>query len=187
MNWLVAAVVIWVTFGLELGLRDALRLGSGDIGPSFVAVLATYIALHAPPRTAQWAALLLGLLADLTWQLERAGGGAAYTLGGTALGLWLGTRLVLASRGSLRRSHPLTLLAMTIAAAAVTQIVITALFTARSIYGDPLPWSPSAELGRRLLSAVYSGGLALVLWVPLRVLVTPLIGFPADRNRPRHG
>ena len=186
MKWLVAVVVIWVTFGLELGLRDALRLGSGDIGPSFVAVLATYIALHAPPKTAQWAALVLGLLADLTWQLERAGGGAAYTIGPTALGLWLGTRLVLAARGSLRRGHPLTLAAMTIAAAAVAQIVITSALSVRSIYGDELPWSPSAELWRRLMSAVYSGGLALVLWVPLRLLITPVIGFPADRGRPRH-
>lgn len=186
MNWLVAAVTAWVFFGLELGLRDALRLGSGDIGPSFVVVLCAFIALHAPPKTAQWSALLLGVLADLTWQLERVGGGAAYTIGPTALGLWLGARLVLAARGSLRRGHPLTLAAMTLATAAVAQIVVTALLSARSVYGDELPWSPSQELFRRLLSAVYSGGLALVLWVPLRVLITPVIGFPADRVRPRH-
>ncbi|MEM0984561.1 MAG: rod shape-determining protein MreD [Planctomycetota bacterium] len=187
MNWLVAAVITWAFFGLELGLGEMLRIGEGDIGPSFIAVLMTFIALHAPAKSATWAALILGFLADLTWTIERSDGGVGYPLGATALGMVLGARLIIAARGSLRGDHPLTLIFMTTAAGFVTQIVITAIFSFRQLYGDAVIRSPTEQLGERLLSSLYSGLLlGLVLWLPLRFLVQPIMGFPADRStRPR--
>ena len=36
MSWLGFSIALWVGLGLELGLRDALRLGAGPVAPSFV-------------------------------------------------------------------------------------------------------------------------------------------------------
>ncbi len=54
MKWLTFAILAWIFLGLELGLRDALRLGHGQVSPSFVFVLLAFFALVAPAMLNHW-------------------------------------------------------------------------------------------------------------------------------------
>ena len=184
MNWIVFLVVSWFALGLEVGF-DALRLAPGDVAPSFVVPLIVYIALSAPPKQALWAALLIGALLDLTWLIPRDDLAEATVLGPNALGALIAAQLVLSLRGNVIRKHPLTLVVLSIASAAVMSVVVVALMTLRELYGDPIEFSPTGELGARLLSALYTGVTALIWAVVLR-LMEPLFHFQNDRGKRRH-
>ncbi len=162
MNWIVFAVVAWIAFGLEIGLRPLISPGDGSIAPSFVIPLLVYVSLWAPARTALWAALVLGLGADLLSSIDLATSGNATVIGPRAIGYLLGAQLVIASRGVVIGRSPVTLVVLSIAAAFVAGVVVVALFTLRSFY-DPVVWSPGRQLGVRFFSALYTGVSALAL------------------------
>jgi cell shape-determining protein MreD len=185
VNWITFLVISWVAFGLELGLRDALRLAPGDIAPSFIVPLIVYIALSAPARHVLWAALVLGVMIDLTWLIPRTDIGAASVLGPHALGAIVAAQLVLAIRGSVIRRHLLTLVILSIAAASVMAIVVVALMTVRDAFGDPIRFSPTSELGSRLLGACYTAGTAAA-WALVMQLVDPAFQFQNERGLRRH-
>jgi hypothetical protein len=164
VNWLAFAVAAWICLGLDAGLAPLLSPGMGRIAPSFVVPLVVFVALHAPPRTVLWAALLLGLLTDLTNPLVRADTGEAlWVLGPNALGTMLAAQLVLAMRGMVLKRRLVTMIVLSILAAAVASVVVVAIFAVRGFYPDPVSMRPAAELGRRLGSAVYTAGSAAVL------------------------
>ncbi|MEL6328870.1 MAG: hypothetical protein AAFR38_04355 [Planctomycetota bacterium] len=186
MNWLAFAVVAWVSLGLELGLAEALRLAPGDIGPSFVIPLATWIGLRASPKHALWAALLLGLLLDLGWTVAlRDSGGLSNIIGPYSIGLFLGVNLVLAARGYVLREHIVALAVMSLLCAGATQVFVTAILTLRNAY-DPIAWQAGDELTARGASALYTCLLALLLWLPFRG-VEPLMAFPRGPIARRYG
>jgi len=184
MNWIVFLVVSWFALGLEVGF-DALRLAPGDVAPSFVIPILVYIALSAPAKHALWAALLIGALLDLTWIIPRDDLAEATVIGPNALGALIATQLVLSLRGMVIRKHPLTLVVLSIASASVMGVVVVAFMTLRELYGDPIDFSPTGELGTRLLSALYTGATALVWAVVLR-LMEPMFLFQHDRGMRRH-
>lgn len=184
MNWISFALFAWLCFGLELGLRGAFQLSGTDIGPSFVVPLMVYVALSAPPRVASWAAILLGLILDLTWMLPRTDGGQAHIVGPHAIAMLVAAQLVIASRGLVIRRHILTITVLSMLAAAVMQIVMVSFLTARSLGGDPIQWDGAAQLGGRLLSSLFTGGSAFVLAFGLRYC-DRLLGFPTDRHTRR--
>lgn len=185
MSWIVFLVMTWLAFGLELGLRDALRLAPGGVAPSFVVPLMVYIALSAPPRQALWGALLAGCLLDLTAMVPRTDAAAMLTvLGPGAIGMLISTQFVLSVRGMVIRRHPLTLTVLSVVAAAVIQVMIVAFFTLRTMYGDPIEFQPTTELVSRLASALYTAATALAWAFVLRFL-DPLFRFQTDRIR-RH-
>ena len=64
VNRVVFALVAWVFVGLEWGLRDSLQIGTLNIAPSFVLILATMVALWATPSAAIGSAVVLGLALD---------------------------------------------------------------------------------------------------------------------------
>ncbi|MEM7756315.1 MAG: hypothetical protein AAF297_11835, partial [Planctomycetota bacterium] len=181
MSWLAFAVTLWAGLGLELGLRDALRLGTGNIAPSFVVPIAVWFALNAQQKPALWAALIAGALLDLTAAMPRTDGGDALILGPRALGLLLAAKLILSVRAKLYRKNPITLGVGSGAAAAVMAFVVVTLFAARTALGDPFRWSIGAELGTRLLGALYTAGIGFLVAIPLR-WVDGVFGFPADRT-----
>jgi cell shape-determining protein MreD len=185
VNWITFLIIAWVAFGLEVGLRDALRLAPGDIAPSFVVPLIVYIALSAPAKHALWAALFLGALIDLTWLVPRDDLAESSVLGPHALGAIIAAQGVLAVRGSVIRRHLLTLVILSIAAAAVMAIVVVAFMTLREAYGDPIRFSPTGELGTRLLIAVYTGGTAIA-WALIMRLIDPAFQFQNERGLRRH-
>lgn len=177
MNWLVFAFVTWIMLGLELGLKSSLRLGDSSIVPSFLAIYAVFIATAAPPRSSQWACLILGALMDLTAPVLRFDAASSFTvLGPNALGSLLMCQLVLSVRGLLFRRNPLTIAVLAAVGFAVWQVVVTAVFTVRSFTGDPTVWSPAGELGSRLASSLYTGLLALPLGL-LLLIFAPLFAF----------
>lgn len=175
MNWLVLAVTGWILFGLELGMRDLLAIGPGRVAPSFIAALVAVVALSAPARTALWAGLALGLVADLTRLVDQPDGGVTTIVGPYALGFMLGAHLVVTIRGALMRRNPLTVGFATMALVAIAQVVVVALTTLRSFY-EPIVWSAGSELLLRLGSAVYSGLAAILLSLVLLPL-SELLGF----------
>jgi hypothetical protein len=175
MNWTVAAVFAYVLLGLELAVSPALAFGS--IAPSFVIPLVAFVALHAPAVPALWFALIMGALLDLTGPLPTTDGRpAVVTLGPMALGYLAAAYVALTSRGLLVRRNPLTLIVLSIVVALVAHLVATTLLTFRSFYDPVLMWSPAEQLGRRVMSALYTGATGAVMTVILTPL-THLFGF----------
>lgn len=180
MSWGVYALALWLMVGLELGLRSALRVGDSGVAPSFVLPLVVFIGLYAPARVTTVAALIAGLLIDLTSPVTLPGGTTAIIPGPNALGLVLAGQLVLGARGLVFLNSPVTLIVLTPLAGMVWQIGVTAAFGARELY-DPIGFQAGTQLTQRLLIAAYSAVPALVLWWPLR-RVGPLFGFEAPHT-----
>ncbi len=182
MNWGVFAAATWVFFGLELGLRSALEIGTSGVAPSFVIPFAVFIALWAPTNVGAVACLLLGLLVDLTWLVPTESGGAAIA-GPHALGFFLMAHLVAAARSIIIRRNPLTLVALSVVGSIVVHVVVVALVTLHTVI-EPLQWAPTAEIVRRLGSSVYTGVVALAVALIAYPLV-PIFGFPHSTPGPR--
>ncbi|MEX2217504.1 MAG: hypothetical protein WD749_01985 [Phycisphaerales bacterium] len=178
MNILLVILLGWLCLGLDAGLRQSLTVNLGASGsPSFVIPLAVAIALCAPPVHALWACLALGLALDLT--SPNLAGAPVYIPGPNAVGLLLGAQFILAVRGLVMRRNPLTIVVLSVAAAAISGIAVTAIFTFRSFYDTP--GHPAQELASRLLSAGLTGGTAFVLSFLLLPL-SPMLGLSPPRH-----
>lgn len=182
MNVIAVAVIAWLCLGLELGLRDLFAFGPLGIAPSFVLPLVVFLALSAPPRAALWAALVLGIIIDLTWPITRSDGGTLISIGPYALGYLIGAQVVISLRGMVMAKNPLTLVVLTVFAAIVGQILLVAILGIRSSY-DPIAFEPIPQLMARLLGAVMTGASALAMSLVL-IPLAPLLGI--DPNHPRH-
>lgn len=183
MNWVVLALITWVFFGIELGLRDAFRLGLGGIAPSFVFVLLSYIAITARPQLVLWCCVLFGVLTDLTGPVEMAGGAPPLTVVGPhALGFLLAGQLMVSMRALLMRANPPTLAFTAGVGYAVAQIVAVGLFTLRSWMFGGVEWHPTHELLVRLGSAACTGVLGFLLSFILAP-VGPLLGMQVPSQR----
>jgi cell shape-determining protein MreD len=176
MNWPVFLLALWLLLGLELALKPALALGPTAIAPCLVLPLIIFVAMHAPAVAALWAALIAGLLLDLTFPIALTGGGEVRVPGPAALGLTLAATLVLNLRAMLIKRNPLTLLAMAVAGSLVWSVVVVALLSIRATYGDPIAWHAGAELATRLASSLYTGVAGLVEALILFPMAT-LFGF----------
>jgi rod shape-determining protein MreD len=181
MSWLSFAIVTWVFFGLELGLRDTLQLGPHAIAPSFVVALLIYIALNASPRAVLWAAIILGLFVDLTGSIELMPRYTTVIVGPHAIAYFLAAHMVLAMRGMIVSRNPLSMGVLAVVAAAVAQIVVVAFLTIHKLYGDPIVWNASERLVSGLASSVYTGVVAAILSLVL-IPLTPLFGFTTARR-----
>ncbi len=193
MNWVVFAVTALVALVVDqTPLLDGLALdrdGAGRIKPVLCATVAVFIALAAPRALALWACLLLGLLMDLSTPVALPGHpvGIVYLIGPQALGYAAGAWLVLNGRAMLFRQKPLTVGVMTFAFLVLAGVVAVVVYQVRSWYPGPqIIWTdagPWSELGRRLLSAIYTGLFAIpVGWLLVRS--TPIWGFePLPGNR----
>lgn len=188
MNWLLFALCSWVCFGAQLGLAKHLSAGSGNIYPSFVIPLLVYVSLHAPPRAALWAALVLGCLADLA-DLSNAHvlstGSVMQVLGPSALGYLVAAQLVISLRGMVLAQNFFTPIILNLVGAFVAGLVVVAVFTLRSFY-DPFDWQPAHRL-------MIVGGVALytaVAAIPVSILlhlVSPWFGFTTPHSQQRVG
>lgn len=181
MNWISAALATWVCFGLELGLRDTLQLGPHAIAPSFIVALVIFIALNASQRSAIWAAMILGVLVDLTGSVELVSGNSTVLVGPHAIAFFLAVQIVLAMRGMIVSRNPLSMGVLSLLAAAVSEIVVVAFLTVHKIIGDPILLDASERLFAGLASSVYTGVVAVFLSLVL-IPVTPLFGFATARR-----
>ncbi|GAB4384170.1 MAG: hypothetical protein Kow0022_05930 [Phycisphaerales bacterium] len=185
MNWFAFALAAWICFGLEIGLRDYLSLQSSAVAPSFVIAFLAYIAMHASQRAVLWAAIILGVIVDLTGSIALSTSGDAVLLGPHALGFLLGAQIVLSLRAMIVSRNPLSLGVLSLAVAAVAQIVVVAVLTVHKLVGDPLVWDPSDRLVEGLVSAVYTGIVATLLAL-LLIPLSPLFGFAHSHRRFGH-
>jgi cell shape-determining protein MreD len=191
MRWVVFAVAAVLGLVFDTGLSEVLRIEKlGDIRPSLCAVVAVFVALSAPRTAALWACLVLGVLLDLAQPLTVAENRVVYLIGPYALGYLFGGWLVIAGRSMVFRRRPLTIGVMTVLLLLAVQIVAVTVYLVRaqSWYpGQPIVWtdvSVPAELGRRLLAALYSGVFAVpVGW--LLVQSMGLWGFQTVVHRPQ--
>ena len=176
MNWIVFLVVAWFGFGLEIALPAYFDAGSGGVHPSLILPLMVYVTLYAPRRHALWAACILGVITDLISPIPRLDLGDAFIVGPHAIGMMVACQFVLSVRAMVIRHNPLTLMILSVLSVVITQIIVVAFFTARSIGDDPLVWDAGAQLIQRLFSALYTAIPALVLSFVFFAL-TPVFGF----------
>lgn len=159
MRWLTLAVAAYAAFAVEAGLGPLLRIAG--VTPSLLLLLVAFVALWAEASAAVWAAVVLGVLADLL------PGGVA--VGPHAVGFALGAWLVLQVRGLVFRQATWTILAMTllvgIAAYPVAEVLVSLRFWWSGVdaaAGKDWPgfWS---RLGVDTLRLLYTAVLALPL------------------------
>lgn len=185
MNWLLFAIVAWVLFGLDLGLAPQLAPGMGQVRPSFVIPLLVYVAMHAPPRSALWAALVLGVLTDLanlTVTHAATTGDTIAVLGPSALGYLLAAQLVVALRSVVLAKNVLTPIILNLLAAAAIGVVVVAVFTLRSFYPDPIQWRPAPRLLAAGGTALYTAALAIPITILLHLL-SPWFAFTSAQHQ----
>lgn len=181
MNWLSFTIAAWVCLGLELGLRATLQLGPNAIAPSFVVALLIFVSLHASHRSVTWAAIILGVLIDLTGSIELVPRETAVIVGPHAIGYFIAAQLVLAMRGMVVSRNPLSMGVLSLFAAAIAQIIVVAFLTYHKVIRDPIVWNASERLVDGLASAVYTGVVAVLLAL-LLIPVTPFFGFATARR-----
>jgi hypothetical protein len=181
MRWTLVLLCAAVLLGIEQAVKGSLAVGQTVIAPSFVLPLVVFVALFAPPLTALWTALLIGVVVDLgtVWG---DGVNPLVVVGPTALGNVVGAYFVLTVRALLFRRNPITLMAMSVGAAALAGLVFVAIHSIRLMYTDAYTFHGLSQLGQRLLAAVYTGGVALVLAFALFPMM-PLFGFHDPRER----
>lgn len=161
MNWVVFAIAAWVTLGLEFGLRDALQLGAVNIAPHFAVILLVFVTLWSSQSAALAAGLLLGVALDLFYQVPLSDASSVVVLGPHALGCMLAAYAVLNMRALMFRKNVLAIAFLSFVAAALMQVVVTAVLAVRGSYDMVEFGSAASELGQRLASAVYTGVVAL--------------------------
>lgn len=175
MSWGVFVIAAWIALGCEYGMRDAFALGSTPIAPSFVLVLAVFIAMWAPSVHALFACAALGLALDLMLQLP-AGEEMRTVVGPHALGLLVAAYTVITSRSLVFRKNIQSAVFLTLLAGAILTITVTVLLGLRGLYGDIQPGRPGSRLAAGLGSALASAVLAIVA-IPLLTLLSGAFGF----------
>lgn len=176
MNVPLLLVVSWLCLGLESGLSSSIP---GQ--PGFVLPLAVLVSLSAAPGAALWTGLVLGLCVDLL-SMRTHGTTLVAVPGPMAIGYLVACQLVVALRGQVIRRNPLTLLALSIVGMAIAQLFACGLLTARHVAHPEFEWRPLAELGRRLLSALVTGPVALVMALVLLPLAPMFGGGPGGHR-----
>lgn len=188
MRWFVFLIFAFVLLVVEMGLRSLLRVNTsaGEICPSFLLVLATFVALWAPSRIVPWAMLVIGLLADLQPIPVVDPVSVPSIIGPATLGYLLAGYAVLQVRTFLFRHSPLAVAISVVVAGIFLHLVIVAALTMR---GLPLPgfpgrldgWIIGDQLYRRFFDLLYTAALAVPLgWLLTRTL--PAWGFEGTKT-----
>jgi len=191
MRWTVFAFFAYLFLSLDTGLRPMLEIGSGERGvaPSFLLILMVYVASMGPSHAVRWAALILGLLLDLSSTYPTADGRAATVAGPYALGFILGASLTVQLRGLVYRRHPLTTGFLTLLAGACAFVPAVFLLTMRRIISAGLGsesviiWVASDQLVHAFLTVLYSALIA----VPTGWILNRTAGFFGFQMHPRLG
>ena len=140
------------------------------------------VALAAPAGWVPWAALALGLVADLLDKVDVTGDAAGTIVGPNALGFLLASQLMVAMRPLMNRRNPLSFGVLGLAGSLVAHAVVVAMMTAHSIFGDSILWEARHQVLVRLGSSVYTGVLAMALSLAL-IPLSGFLGFPATQAR----
>ncbi|MBN8599349.1 MAG: hypothetical protein J0L78_16885 [Planctomycetes bacterium] len=187
MNIVAVIVGGYIAFSLELGLRNALAVGTGGAAPSFVFVLCMILAIGSPAGLVLWTCLVFGIITDLTWPHEIRGGADSITLlGPYALGYLFAGQFVLLLRSQIIKRNPLSLGFLCFAGFAVAQIMVVVIYTLRSAYTPEIVWEPTHQLISRLVGAAYTGVLGVLVGLVAGPISAALgLHQPAQRRHAR--
>jgi len=169
LNVVVFAITAWLVVAFNVGLAGLWRLG--DVAPNLVLVLMCFIALSAPPATAMWCAILLGLCVDLQPYPPGEGVRDVIVLGPWALSFAFAAYAILRLRQLAIRESVLTLITVVLLLGLVAQLLAGALLAIRGLPFLPGETPPGFSLADFLvggfLEVVYS---TVIAW-PLGVLL----------------
>lgn len=181
MRWPVVAIMAYVVLGLEAAVKPALAISPSGwrFSPSFIVPFVAFIALSGPTVPVLWVAVVLGMIVDLYSPREA---GTLVVLGPYALGYMAAAYLVLVMRGLMFRRSPLAMMFLSMLGVALSELVVVAILTIRSVYPDAAGWSAGGELASRMLGALYTVMTAGVLSIILFPM-TPLFGFQDLHSR----
>ena len=175
MNWVAFALVLWVTMGLELGLRNLLALGDSSIAPRFALVLLVFVCLHAPPGALMLASIVIGVLLDVVSVTPASETSSPMVIVGPyALGCMLSAYAILTMRSVMQRKSPFTLGVLGLIATLLVEVVRLTLLTVRGFYDNLALEGATASLGLALGIAAYTAVLAFLLSPILGALRRPL-------------
>ncbi len=160
MRWSVFLIFAYASLLLEVGLSDVLEYRDTGASPGFLLILAVFIGMSAPPITAAWSLLILGVLADLTRHYLIGSDQVVWLIGPAALGYLVGAMVVVQMRVMMYRNSIVALAIMVLIVGSFAHLVAIALVTARGlpwIPCDPVSgWNAADELVRAFRQVVYS-------------------------------
>lgn len=173
MRWSVFIVFLLLFAGLDGSFMGLFAVGG--VAPLLAPLLVVFVAMHAPRLTAMWAAIVVGLLADLSTPAVDAALRPLHLLGPSSLGYLFAVNLVLPLRSMVVRRNPLTLLVLTLLATFACGLVVTAIWTVRSFFGESIaPFASGSPLGDVAIAAwraALCGAVALpVGWLMMRAV-----------------
>jgi len=184
MRWSIYIVAAYLAIALQTGLAALLHIRA--VTPNLLLVVVVFVGRSAPLRTTAWAAVLAGLLADLS----RVVAGSPVTIVGPwCLGFMLAGYAAFQLRGLVFRESAWAVAGTTLFVGLLAYLVAVAALSLRGfsfIPGDAIPgWEGSAQLVSAFLELLYTSAWA----VPLGKLLLwsdHLWGFPSPLvYRPR--
>jgi rod shape-determining protein MreD len=185
VRWPVFAVFAFVCFVLEVSVRNMLRLEAlFGVSPSFVACLATFVALFGQRLSALWACWILGMMMDL---MPRSDGATMYPIGPHALAYIAGGYLIVLLRTMVFRRRLLSFGAMTFIFLMSASIVTVAVLLVRHWYApvDSIAheYHGLSDLAGRALISLYSGVIGFFPVGSILIASMPLWGFQSSMPR----
>ena len=186
MRWPIFIAAALVALVADLSLMPGLQVAG--ISPRLLVVLVVFVAMHVDPQTANWSALIAGLLADLSDPSMTGPRAPLYILGPHAIGMLFGVQAVVGLRGIVIRRNPLSIGALCFVMSIAEGLVWVGWWTLRSWYPDSSPpWgdgSSLAQVGRQFLQALSTAVIAIPVGWAL-IMSTPFWGFASSTGNQR--
>jgi rod shape-determining protein MreD len=184
MRWGVFIVALFACLVLDAGFLNVLEIRG--VTPALIPVLAVFVAMSAPRRTALWGCFVIGLLVDLSNRMTVAPDLPFHLIGPNVLGYVAGCHLLLPLRTMVFRRNPLTIGVMTLLFLFIASLVAVAVLLVRSWYPDTeIFWRGDSALGEltaRFFTSLYSSLIAIPAgWIFART--APLWGFHPSAQR----
>src|SRR5699024_6262251 len=128
MNWLLFIIIAYLFLVLQTSLHALLMIAGAS--PDLLLILLTFTGIMAPARVVGWAALVLGIAADL-----QVGPMSVAILGPATLGYLAGAYVILQLRILVFNKSLITFAAMVFIAGIAVYLVTVAMYSFRG-----LPW-----------------------------------------------
>ena len=183
MNWLTFSILAYLAYALQLILAPlwSFELGEKGIEPMLLLVLLVYIGLQAPGIHVAWAAIVLGVLADVLQDDYQTA-----LIGPWAIGMLAAGYALIQMRNLLFKDSMFTIGIMTLVAGIFALLVTTTLYTMRDnvpLFGNTpvVGYSAFDELYYGFAKMLYTAAVAIPVGY-LLLKSQALWGFNARRS-----
>ncbi len=179
MRWTVFAIMVYLAFAAQEGLRTLLVVG--HTSPNFLLVMFVFVAMHAPRLIVAWAAVAVGLVADLQPLPQADQLADVAVIGPGCLGYLAAGFVVIHLRVMVFRESTMATAALVVASGLFFHLIVVALLTMRGLawpLGEPIRgWNAADQLVHRFLEVMYSAVWAVPIAAGL-LKIEWLWGFP---------